>query len=78
MKKRNPGTPHRYVEGNAEKTQEQINTYLGKKALHETWEKFASDNHQARNHNYLTKLRARIRNVKAYIEHRAGPDSDLG
>lgn len=75
---RNPGHPHRYVEGNAARTQEQIETYLGKKALHDTWEKHASVNLQARNHNYLLKLRARIRNVKNYIEHRAGPDSDLG
>jgi hypothetical protein len=77
MAKRNPGTPHRYIEGNSERTHQQIETYLGKKALHDTWEKCASSNHQIKNHAYLLKLRAKIRNVKAYIDHRAGPDADL-
>lgn len=76
MKKRSPGPPHRHIEGNAERTQQQIDTYLGKKALHDTWEK-CSDNHKIRNHSYLLKLRARIRNVKAYIDHRAGVDADF-
>jgi hypothetical protein len=77
MAKRNPGTPHRYVEGNAERTQERIEQYHALNALLQTWES-TPEKVQVRNHDYIIKLRARVRNVRAYIEHRACPASDLG
>jgi hypothetical protein len=75
--RRNPGTPHRYVEGNAERTQERIAQYHGLEDLLRTWEA-RPGKVQSRNHDYIQKLRARIRNVKNYIQHRACPASDLG
>jgi hypothetical protein len=73
---RNPGTPHRHIEGNAERTMARVNQYRGKLDLLATWEK-APMAMQCRNHDYVLKLRARVRNVRNYVLHRAGPDADL-
>lgn len=53
-----------------EKRQEQLD---GKKDLLKTWEEQLADK-QARNHGYLLKLRARIRNINNYIIHRKDAD----
>ena len=74
---RNPLAPHRdRTEANERRTQERIAEYHGVDALLRTWEQ-ASTQMQARNHDYILKLRARQRMVKNLILHRAGPDADL-
>jgi hypothetical protein len=76
MKKRNPGTPHRYVGGNAEKTRARKEQYYGIEALLQTWESRPMAM-QCRNHAYILSLRARVRKVRNCLEHRAGPDADI-
>lgn len=76
--RRNPTAPQRdRTEKNERRTQERIEQYHGKLALHETWEKCASAELQSREHEYILSLRRQIRNVKNYILHRAGPDAEI-
>lgn len=74
---RNPrADSQRRTEANARRTAERIDEYLTIKALRETWDK-APMATQCRNHAYILRLRARERNVRNYLAHRAGPDADL-
>jgi hypothetical protein len=73
---RNPVKSHRSTEANAKRTAKLIDEYLGVKDLRLTWDA-APMATQCRNHSFILKLRARERKLKNYLDHRAGPDSDL-
>ena len=77
---RNPlSKSHRSTEANAKRTAERIDEYLTIKALRETWddERCTPMALQCKEHAYVLKLRARERNVRNYLSHRATPESDL-
>jgi exonuclease V gamma subunit len=77
---RNPlRSSQRQTELNEKRTAESIDEYLTIKALLATWDddRYTPGEVQARNHAYVLKLRARERNVRNYLAHRAGPGSDL-
>lgn len=76
---RNPGKPQRYIESNERKTQERIEQHLGIMALLRTWDLQPAEV-QSRNHDYIIKLRARERNIRNYLLHRADArvNLDLG
>lgn len=76
MPSRNPNHPHRHIEGNSEKTRLRVEQYYGKVAILNTWES-QSDEVQSRNHAYIIRLRAEIRQIRSYVLHRAGPDADV-
>lgn len=76
MSNRNPNKPLRSIAGNAERTQARVEQYRGLADLEATWNA-APMAMQCRNHAYILKLRARVRLVKNYVLHRAGPDADL-
>jgi hypothetical protein len=77
---RNPlRSSQRQTELNEKRTTERIDEYLTIKALLATWDddRYTPVEVQAINHAYVLKLRARERNVRNYLAHRAGPGSDL-
>jgi hypothetical protein len=67
------------TEANEKRTDDRIDEYLTIKALLATWDddRYTPVEVQARNHAYVLRLRARERNVRNYLAHRAGPGSDL-
>ena len=77
MRNRNPGKPQRYIEKNERKTQERIEQHLGICALLRTWETQPAEVVHA-NHDYIIRLRARERNIRNYLLHRADARVDLG
>jgi len=70
MKRRNPSDPQRQTAANARKTEERVEQYRGLQALLDTWETTDDETHIA-NHEYIIKLRARVRQVKNLLLHRA-------
>jgi hypothetical protein len=74
MKRRNPQDPQRRTAANARKTEKRVNQYLGKVALLDTWQT-QPDEVQIAHHDYIIGLRATVRQVRAYLVHRAGPDA---
>lgn len=68
MKLRNPGNPQRRTEANARRTQKVIETYQGKSDLLRTWELLADT---PENHDTIISLRAKVRNLRNYLLHRA-------
>jgi hypothetical protein len=76
MTKRNPTAPQRRTEANARKTEERIKTYYGLKDLLAAWEA-QPDDVQIREHNYIIKLRAKVRMNQNLILHRASPEANI-
>lgn len=74
--KRNPVNPQRITAANQKRTQDRVSQYYGLIALLNTWEA-ADDDMQIDNHEYILKLRARVRNVKNYLLHRSDRSADL-
>jgi hypothetical protein len=77
---RNPlKSSQRQTELNEKRTAERIDEYLTIKALLATWDddRYTPVEVQARNHAYVLRLRARERNVRNYLSHRATPNSNL-
>lgn len=73
--RRNPqASPHRTSSWKG--TEECVWTYLGKKALQDTWEQ-TSDEIQAENHGYISQLRARVRMHRNLVLHRADPNANI-
>jgi hypothetical protein len=69
--RRNPQkNPHRDTPENQRRTEERVQQYYGKAALLATWET-QPDSVQIDNHDYLVQLRRNVRQVRAYILHRA-------
>lgn len=54
------------------KTEQRLTEYNLLKALLTEWEE-APTEMQVENHDYLLKLRAKVRNHKAYLDHRNDP-----
>jgi hypothetical protein len=73
----NNNKPHRSTEANQVRTQDRINTYLGKNAIRLTWETCASERLQEREHNYLLGLRKRVRENKNFLMNRADAQADV-
>ena len=76
MKRRNPQAPQRHTRANERKTEIRIEQYYGKVALLNTWEAQPSDV-QLTNHDYIVQLRANVRQVRAYVLHRADPNANI-
>jgi len=58
-------------------TSARIEQYKALNDLLQTWEKEPSEV-QIKNHGYILKLRARVRNVRNYINHRKDADVLVG
>ena len=76
MKRRNPSHPHRQTKAQAKLTAVRVEQFYGLVALLNTWEQ-QPDEVQIRNHAYIIGLRARVRQVRMYVLHRADPDADI-
>ena len=76
MKQKNPKS-HRQTEANDKKTLERIETYLGKSALQETWDRYASQELQIEEHDYILGLRKRVRENRNYVAHRNDPKAEI-
>jgi len=77
MKLRNPlDNTQRSTEANRARTVKRVERYYGKLALLQTWERMPTAV-QCRNHGYMMRLTKCVRVERNYLEHRAGPDSDL-
>jgi hypothetical protein len=74
MKRRNPSDPQRRTAANARKTEERVSQYYGIKSLLDTWE-LQPEDVQIREHDYLIRLRAKLRTCRNLILHRADPSA---
>jgi hypothetical protein len=59
-----------------ETTERRIERYYSLKALLDEWET-QPDDVQIRNHAYILRLKAKVRQERAYIEHRNDPAAHL-
>jgi hypothetical protein len=75
MKQRHPKS-HRQTEANERRTQERVDQYYGLEALCQTWD-LQPDEVQIKNHDYILKLRAKLRNVKNYVLHRSDAKAEI-
>jgi hypothetical protein len=75
MKQRNIKS-HRQTEANERRTQERVEQYYGLEALIRTWD-LQPDEVQIKNHDYILKLRAKLRNVKNYVLHRSDAKAEI-
>ena len=58
------------------RTMDRIDQYHGKLALLQTWENLSAER-QEKDALYLLELRRRVRQIRNYIEHRAGAEADI-